>query len=175
MSLLKSTAVVSAMTLLSRIMGLLRDMVFTRIFGADAATDAFLVAFKIPNFLRRLFAEGAFSQSFVPVLTEYKVNRSKDEVIELTRYTVGTLAWILFILTVVVVIASPLVVMVFAPGFIGKDYKFWLTAAMLMVTFPYILFISLTALSTTDSGLQFASHPQTSKMKFLSIFVPFSV
>jgi putative peptidoglycan lipid II flippase len=147
MSLLKSTAVVSSMTLLSRIMGLLRDMVFTRIFGADGATDAFLVAFKIPNFLRRLFAEGAFSQSFVPVLTEYKVNRSKDDVIELTRYTVGTLAWILFILTVVVVIASPLVVMVFAPGFIGKDYKFWLTAAMLMVTFPYILFISLTALA----------------------------
>jgi len=71
MSLIKSTAVVSAMTLLSRVMGLLRDMVFTRIFGADAATDAFLVAFKIPNFLRRLFAEGAFSQAFVPVLTEY--------------------------------------------------------------------------------------------------------
>ena len=147
MSLLKSTAVVSAMTLLSRIMGLLRDMVFTQIFGANAATDAFLVAFKIPNFLRRLFAEGAFSQAFVPVLTEYKINRSKQEVLELTRYTVGTLAWILFILTVVVVIAAPLVVMVFAPGFIGKDYKFWLTAAMLMVTFPYILFISLTALA----------------------------
>jgi len=147
MSLLKSTAVVSAMTLLSRVLGLLRDMVFTRIFGVDIATDAFLVAFKIPNFLRRLFAEGAFSQAFVPVLTEYKVQRGQDEVRQLAQRTVGTLAWILFILTVVVVIAAPLVVMVFAPGFVGQGQKFWLATAMLMVTFPYILFISLTALA----------------------------
>ena len=135
------------MTLLSRVLGLVRDMVFTRIFGVDAATDAFLVAFKIPNFLRRLFAEGAFSQAFVPVLTEYRIQRGQDEVRELARHTVGTLAWILFILTVVVVIAAPLVVVVFAPGFVGQGQKYWLASAMLMVTFPYILFISLTALA----------------------------
>ena len=145
MSLLKSTAVVSGMTLLSRILGLLRDMVFTRIFGADAATDAFLVAFKIPNFLRRLFAEGAFSQAFVPVLTEYKTRTDKADVQDLAAHVAGTLAGILFGLTVVAVLAAPLLVMVFAPGFIGQEAKFDLTAAMLRVTFPYILFISLTA------------------------------
>ncbi len=145
MSLLRSTAVVSGMTLLSRIMGLLRDMVFTRIFGADAATDAFLVAFKIPNFLRRLFAEGAFSQAFVPVLTEYKTQAEQAEVKDLAAHVAGTLAGILFVLTVVAVLASPVLVMVFAPGFIGQEAKFDLTAAMLRVTFPYILFISLTA------------------------------
>jgi putative peptidoglycan lipid II flippase len=145
MSLLKSTAVVSGMTLLSRILGLLRDMVFTRIFGADAVTDAFLVAFKIPNFLRRLFAEGAFSQAFVPVLTEYKTRTDKADVQDLAAHVAGTLAGILFGLTVVAVLAAPLLVMVFAPGFIGQEAKFDLTAAMLRVTFPYILFISLTA------------------------------
>lgn len=145
MSLIKSTATVSAMTMLSRIMGLLRDMVFTRIFGADAATDAFLVAFKIPNFLRRLFAEGAFSQAFVPVLTEYKNQRGQDEVEDLARHVAGTLAGILLLVTVIAVIAAPLLVMIFAPGFIGDEEKFELTASMLRVTFPYILFISLTA------------------------------
>jgi len=148
MSLLKSTAVVSGMTFLSRIMGLLRDMVFTRIFGADAATDAFLVAFKIPNFLRRLFAEGAFSQAFVPVLTEYKTRADQTEVQDLAAHVAGTLAGILFVLTVVAVLAAPVLVMIFAPGFIGQEAKFDLTASMLRVTFPYILFISLTAFAS---------------------------
>jgi len=83
MGLLKSTAVVSSMTMVSRVFGLLRDMVFTRIFGADAGTDAFLVAFKIPNFLRRLFAEGAFSQAFVPVLSGVKNEEGDEAVSEL--------------------------------------------------------------------------------------------
>ncbi|MGD8812259.1 MAG: murein biosynthesis integral membrane protein MurJ, partial [Thioalkalispiraceae bacterium] len=145
--LLRSTAVVSSMTLLSRILGLLRDMVFTRLFGAGLGTDAFLVAFKIPNFLRRLFAEGAFSQAFVPVLTEYKTRQGQDDVADLTAHVAGTLAGILFMLTLVVVLASPILVMVFAPGFIGQPEKLELTAQMLRVTFPYILFISLTALA----------------------------
>jgi putative peptidoglycan lipid II flippase len=135
------------MTLLSRILGLLRDMVFTRLFGAGLGTDAFLVAFKIPNFLRRLFAEGAFSQAFVPVLTEYKTRQGQDDVADLTAHVAGTLAGILFMLTLVVVLASPILVMVFAPGFIGQPEKLELTAQMLRVTFPYILFISLTALA----------------------------
>ncbi|MGD8483679.1 MAG: murein biosynthesis integral membrane protein MurJ [Thioalkalispiraceae bacterium] len=147
MNLLRSTAVVSSMTLLSRILGLLRDMVFTRLFGAGLGTDAFLVAFKIPNFLRRLFAEGAFSQAFVPVLTEYKTRQGQDDVADLTAHVAGTLAGILFMLTLVVVLASPILVMVFAPGFIGQPEKLELTAQMLRVTFPYILFISLTALA----------------------------
>lgn len=147
MGLFKSTAVVSSMTMLSRVFGLARDMVFTRYFGADAGTDAFLVAFKIPNFLRRLFAEGAFSQAFVPVLTEVKTEQGDEAVSELVRHTLGTLAGILFLLSVIGATATPILVMIFAPGFIDQTEKFDLTTDMLRITFPYILFMSLTALS----------------------------
>lgn len=147
MGLFRSTAVVSSMTMVSRVFGLLRDMVFTRIFGADAGTDAFLVAFKIPNFLRRLFAEGAFSQAFVPVLTGVKNEEGDEAVSELVRNTLGTLAGILFIVSVIAAIATPILVMIFAPGFINQPEKFDLTTDMLRITFPYILFMSLTALS----------------------------
>lgn len=147
MGLLRSTFTVSSMTMLSRVMGLIRDMVFTRLFGASAATDAFLIAFKIPNFLRRLFGEGAFSQAFVPVLTEVKTKQGQEEVADLTAHVAGTLGTILFVMTLIAVIASPILVMVFAPGFIGQQEKLELTASMLRITFPYILFISLTALA----------------------------
>ncbi|MCW8901455.1 MAG: murein biosynthesis integral membrane protein MurJ, partial [Gammaproteobacteria bacterium] len=147
MGLFRSTAVVSSMTMVSRVFGLLRDMVFTRIFGADAGTDAFLVAFKIPNFLRRLFAEGAFSQAFVPVLTGVKNEEGDEAVSDLVRNTLGTLAGILFFMTVLAAIATPILVMIFAPGFIDQPEKFDLTTDMLRITFPYILFMSLTALS----------------------------
>ena len=147
MGLFRSTAVVSSMTMLSRVFGLARDMVFTRYFGVDAGTDAFLVAFKIPNFLRRLFAEGAFSQAFVPVLTEVKTDSGDEAVSELVRHTLGTLAGILFILSVIGAVATPILVMIFAPGFIDQTEKFDLTTEMLRITFPYILFMSLTALS----------------------------
>lgn len=147
MGLFKSTAVVSSMTMVSRVFGLLRDMVFTRYFGADAGTDAFLVAFKIPNFLRRLFAEGSFSQAFVPVLTSVKTEEDDEAVSELVRNTLGTLAGVLFILSVIGATATPILVMIFAPGFIDQPEKFNLTTDMLRITFPYILFMSLTALS----------------------------
>lgn len=147
MGLFRSTAIVSSMTMVSRVFGLLRDMVFTNIFGAGAATDAFLVAFKIPNFLRRLFAEGAFSQAFVPVLTGVKNEEGDEAVSELVRNTLGTLAGILFIVSVIAAIATPILVMIFAPGFINQPEKFDLTTEMLRITFPYILFMSLTALS----------------------------
>ena len=145
--LLKSAAVVSAMTTLSRVLGLVRDVVFARYFGAGMGTDAFFIAFKIPNFLRRLFAEGAFSQAFVPVLTEYKTRRTHDDVRGLSAHVVGTLGVMLFILTLIGVIAAPILVMAFAPGFIGDQPRLDLTADMLRITFPYILFISLTALA----------------------------
>ncbi len=145
--LFKSTAIVSFNTLLSRISGMVRDVVFARLFGADAATDAFFIAFRIPNFLRRLFAEGAFAQSFVPVLTEYKTQRSHDEVKHLAQHVTGTLAGILFLVTLVGVVLSPFLVMVFAPGFLDDQPKLDLTTQMLRITFPYILFISLTALA----------------------------
>ncbi len=145
--LLKSTGIVSAMTTLSRILGLARDVVFANFLGAGGATDAFFVAFKIPNFLRRLFAEGAFSQAFVPVLTEYKTQRSEAEVRTLVQNVAGTLGGILFVLTVLAAMAAPLLVMIFAPGFIDEPERFDLTAQMLRITFPYLLFISLVALS----------------------------
>jgi len=135
------------MTLLSRVSGLVRDVVFARFFGADAMTDAFFVAFKIPNLLRRQFAEGAFSQAFVPVFTEYKTTRDHEEVRELAADVTGTLGIILFVITLIGVVAAPILVVVFAPGWIDGDKRFPPTVEMLRFTFPYILFISLTALA----------------------------
>jgi putative peptidoglycan lipid II flippase len=144
--LLKSTASVGAMTLLSRVLGFVRDMVVARLFGASAGTDAFFVAFKIPNFMRRLFAEGAFSQAFVPVLSEYKSRREPEEVKQLVNDVTGTLGGFLFLITAVGVLASPWLIYVFAPGFAGDEDKFSMAAHMLRLTFPYLLFISITAL-----------------------------
>ncbi len=145
--LLKNTATVGGMTLISRVLGFVRDMVFARIFGAGLGMDAFFVAFKIPNFLRRLFAEGAFSQAFVPVLSEYKARSDQAgdrlEVQALADRVAGTLAGVLALIALAGVAASPLLVMVFAPGFLGDEAKFDLTAHMLRLTFPYIFFISL--------------------------------
>jgi putative peptidoglycan lipid II flippase len=145
--LLKSTATVGGFTMVSRVLGFVRDMVFASLFGAGVGTDAFFVAFKIPNFLRRLTAEGAFSQAFVPVLSEYKVQRDQVEVRQLISRVSGSLGAILLALTVIAVIAAPLLVMVFAPGFMKDEYKAGLTAEMLRITFPSLLFISLTALA----------------------------
>src|SRR5699024_8405941 len=114
--LFRSTMVVSSMTMLSRILGLERDMVLMGVFGAGGLMDAFLVAFKIPNFLRRLFAEGAFSQAFVPVLSEYNERFSLQEVQILISRTSAALLMILSMLTVVVMLASPWVITLFAPG-----------------------------------------------------------
>lgn len=146
--LLRSSGVVSAMTMLSRVLGLLRDMVFARVIGADALADAFFVAFKIPNFFRRLFAEGAFSQAFVPVLAEYREKGSPAAVKALLDSVAGALGSALVTLTLVVVIASPLVTGLFAFGF-WLDYpdKFAAASGMLRITFPYLLLISLTGLA----------------------------
>jgi putative peptidoglycan lipid II flippase len=145
-AIFKSTGVVGALTLLSRVTGLAREMVYAQVFGASALMDAFLVAFKIPNFLRRLFAEGAFSQGFVPVISEYRHKRSQAETRELVSGVAGTLGTVLFVVSVIGVIAAPVLVLIFAPGFRGTEGKFEQAAQMLRFTFPYILFISLTAL-----------------------------
>lgn len=134
---------VGSMTLLSRILGFIRDMVLARFFGAGMGMDAFFVAFKIPNFLRRLFAEGAFSLAFIPVLTEYKTQRGDEAVRGLVDRVAGTLGGILLVVSMIGSVASPVLVMIFAPGFIDEAEKFDLAAAMLRITFPYILFISL--------------------------------
>ncbi len=148
MGMLKATAKVGSWTLVSRVLGLVRDIVFATYFGAGKGTDAFFVAFKIPNFFRRLFAEGAFSQAFVPVLAEYKTQREHAEVQSLVRAVSGTLGAILLVLTIVAMLAAPAVVSVFAPGFLLKyPDKFVLTAELLRITFPYLMLISLTALA----------------------------
>ena len=143
--LLRSTGVVSVMTLLSRVLGLVRDVMIAHLFGAGSGADAFFVAFKIPNFFRRLFAEGAFNQAFVPVLSEYRSNRSHEEVQGLVADTSGSLAGVLLLLSVVVIIAAPWVAYLFAPGFAQDTDKFALAGDMLRITFPYLFLISLTA------------------------------
>ncbi len=144
-SLFRSVAKVGSNTFLSRILGFARDLVFAHVFGADAKTDAFFVAFKIPNFWRRLFAEGSFSVAFVPVLSEYKAKRSFEELKEFVDRVSGTLGGVLLVVTLVGVLAAPVLVMIFAPGFIGTEGKLDLAAEMLRLTFPYLFFISLTA------------------------------
>ncbi|WMP18019.1 murein biosynthesis integral membrane protein MurJ [Thiothrix lacustris] len=144
--LLRSSAVISAMTMISRVLGLLRDMIVARYFPVDGASDAFYVAFRIPNLLRRLFAEGAFSLAFVPVLSEYKTKQDQATLKDLIDHVAGYLALILLVITVIGVVAAPVVMWVFAPGFGDKpDARPDLAVEMLRITFPYILFISLTA------------------------------
>ncbi|MCY4155044.1 MAG: murein biosynthesis integral membrane protein MurJ [Gammaproteobacteria bacterium] len=145
--LLKSTLVVSLMTSLSRVLGLVRDVIIGAMFGPGAGVDAFIVAFRIPNFLRRIFAEGGFSQAFVPVLSEYRERRSRDEVSALLEHTVAVLGSWLCVTTVIGVLAAPLLIWLFAPGFSADLEKQALAARMLSITFPYILFISLTAMA----------------------------
>ncbi|HTP96562.1 MAG TPA: murein biosynthesis integral membrane protein MurJ [Burkholderiales bacterium] len=147
MNLLRALATVSAMTFTSRLLGFVRDAVIARAFGAGLYTDAFFVAFRIPNLLRRLFAEGAFSQAFVPVLAEYRNRRGEAETRVLVDRVSGALACALFAVTLAGVIGAPLVIYLSAPGFSGTPQKFALTVELLRITFPYIVFISLTALA----------------------------
>ena len=146
--ILKATFTTGSMTMLSRILGFVRDMVIARYFGASAGADAFFVAFKIPNFFRRLFAEGAFSQAFVPVLAEAKEKGGKAAVQKLINAIVFRLAGILLIITAIGVFGSGFIMMLFAPGFIDQPEKFKLASDMLAITFPYLLLISLVAFSS---------------------------
>ena len=145
--LVKSTSVVGSMTLLSRISGLARDIVIARLFGAGPLMDAFVFAFKLPNLLRRFFAEGAFAQAFVPVISEYRATRSPAETRELIARAAGSLAAVLFVVTVIGVVAAPVLVLVLGTGIVAGDGPTDIAAAMLRFTFPYILFISLTGMA----------------------------
>ncbi|HRD91799.1 murein biosynthesis integral membrane protein MurJ [Accumulibacter sp.] len=147
MNLLKTLATVSSMTLLSRVLGFVRDFVIARTFGAGMLTDAFFVAFKLPNLLRRLFAEGAFSQAFVPVLGEYKNRRGIDETRQLVDRVVSLLFLVVLAVTLLGMAAASLLVYISAPGFTDDPEKFALTVQLTRITFPYILFMSLVALA----------------------------
>ena len=147
MNLLKALATVSGMTLLSRILGFVRDFVIARAFGAGMMTDAFFVAFKLPNLLRRMFAEGAFSQAFVPILGEYKNKQGEVETKRLIDHVATLLFLAVLAVTLLGMAAAPVLVYISAPGFAANADKFALTVELTRITFPYILFMSLVALS----------------------------
>ena len=146
-SMLRSLASFSSMTMVSRVFGLLRDVVISSVFGANAATDAFWVAFRIPNFMRRLFAEGSFSTAFVPVFTEIKETRTHDDLKALVGRTAGTLGGVLAVVVALGMLFAPQVATVFSPGAVDEPQKFTLTVELLRLTFPFLLFVSLTALA----------------------------
>lgn len=146
-SMLRSTSLVSVMTLISRLVGFARDMIIARTFGAHAGMDAFYIAFKIPNFMRRLFSEGAFSQAFVPVLAEYQKTRTMSEVRTFLARIAGSLSAALTLVTVVGVIAAPVIIYIFAPGFGEDSTRTVLATEMLRLTFPYLMLISLAGMA----------------------------
>jgi putative peptidoglycan lipid II flippase len=147
MNLLRALATVSGMTLLSRVLGFVRDFVIARTFGAGMLTDAFFVAFRLPNLLRRMFAEGAFSQAFVPILAEYHNRRGDAETKQLID-RVGTLLFVILLVVAALGVATaPLLIYVTAPGFSSDADKFALTVELTRITFPYILFMSLVAMA----------------------------
>ena len=147
MNLLRTLLTISGMTMLSRITGLLRELLIARAFGASGFTDAFFVAFRIPNLLRRLFAEGAFSQAFVPILAEYANKKGADPAKELIDKVATALMWTLLLITVVGIVAAPGVVYLVATGLDGNSEIFGLSVLMTRIMFPYILFMSMVALA----------------------------
>ena len=147
MNLLKALAHTSSMTLLSRILGFIRDVVVAHVFGAGSLTDAFFVAFRIPNLLRRLFAEGAFSQAFVPILASTKTRKGEVAARHLIDHTASALAVAVALTAALGVVFAQQVTWVTAPGFHSDPDKFALTVQLLRITFPYIFFISMVSLA----------------------------
>ncbi len=142
----KAAGVVGLATMLSRVFGFIRDVIVARFFGAGLATDAFFVAFRIPNLLRRLFAEGSLTIAFVPVFTEYLKTKSREDAFELARVAFTLLSIILVVISLAGVLFSPAIVTVMAPGFRATPDKYALTVLLTRIMFPYIFFISLVAL-----------------------------
>ena len=147
--LLKASGITGSMTMVSRVLGLTRDIVIARVFGTTDAADAFFLANKIPNFMRRLFAEGAFNQAFVPVLSEYRSKKSLADVQRLVNTVAGSLGGFLFLVSVIVVLGAPIIALPIAYGFNDEPAKFELFVEMLRITFPYLLLISMTALCSS--------------------------
>ncbi|WP_373740977.1 murein biosynthesis integral membrane protein MurJ [Neisseria sp.] len=145
MNLLGALAKLGSLTMVSRVLGFVRDSIIARIFGAGDATDAFFVAFKLPNLLRRIFAEGAFSQAFVPILAEYKTNKTPEATQAFAQHVAGMLTFALTVVTALGILAAPWIIHLTAPGFAAKPDKFALSVDLLRITFPYILLISLSS------------------------------
>ena len=145
--LLKSAGVIGAATMVSRVLGYIRDMILAHLFGAEMATDAFFVAFKIPNLLRRLLGEGSISASFIPVFTEYLETKSREEIWELASNVLSLTVIAAILLTCTAILLAPGVVLILAPGFIADRAKFNLTVLLSRVLFPYIILISVVAIA----------------------------
>ena len=145
MNLLSILGKLGSMTMLSRILGFIRDMIIARVFGSGDAADAFFTAFKLPNLLRRIFAEGAFAQAFVPVLAEYKQTKSPEATREFVQYIAGMLTFALTVVTAIGVLAAPWIITATATGFTKNPDKFALATDLLRIMFPYILLISLSS------------------------------
>ena len=148
MNLFKNTVVISLLTLVSRVTGLVREVLIASFFGVSAQTDAFFVAFRIPNLLRRLFAEGALTQAFIPVLGQVKEANGDKKAFELAFKVLCVLTAILILVTVLGIIGAPYLVLVMSGGFNGNDDTFKLSITLTQIMFPYILFISLVALAS---------------------------
>ncbi|MCF7529056.1 murein biosynthesis integral membrane protein MurJ [Neisseria lisongii] len=145
MNLLGALAKVGSLTMVSRILGFVRETIIARTFGAGAVSDAFFVAFKLPNLLRRIFAEGAFAQAFVPILAEYRETRSPEATRAFVQHVAGMLSFVLVLVTAAGILAAPWIIYVSAPGFSADPDKFQLSVDLLKITFPYILLISLSS------------------------------
>ena len=146
--LVKSTSIFAGLTMISRVFGFIRDMVTAHLFGAGTFSDAFFVAFRIPNFMRRLFAEGSFSQAFVPVLSEFQKQKTQAEIQSFINSMAGTLSAVLMLVTVVGILGAPVIVRLFAAGYVPGSERFELAVMMLRITFPYLMLISLTAFAS---------------------------
>ncbi len=166
-NLAKSSITFSLMTFLSRVLGFVRDVVAAFIFGASPGYDAFVLSFQIPNLLRRFFAEGAFSQAFVPVLSEYQSTKSLEEIKTFVNHVSGNLTLILSLVTVIGIICAPFLIYLFAPGFDPNGPRHILASAMLRLTFPYVFFISLTALA----GSLLNTHDKFAVPAFTPVFL----
>src|SRR5471032_2481672 len=146
MSLGRSIATVGFFTLLSRIVGFVRDIVLSAVLGSGPVADAFIVAFKLPNLFRRLFAEGAFSAAFVPLFARELQGEGRDAALVFARQAHACLLMVLVPFTLLMIVAMPAVIWVMAPGFTGENSIFDLAVTLGRITFPYLVFISLAAL-----------------------------
>ena len=147
-NLMRSTGVFASMTMVSRLLGFARDMLLANIFGASAAFEAFLIALRIPSLFRSMFAEGAFAQAFVPILSEYQTQQP-ERVNDFLSKIIGLLSVVLSGVVLLGVLCSPVIVAVVAPGFVDEPLRFGLAALLLKITFPYLLLVSLVALASS--------------------------
>ncbi len=179
MNLLRTLAAISSMTMLSRVTGVLRESLFARAFGSSAYTDAYNIAFRLPNLLRRLFAEGAFSQAFVPILSEYKNEHGETETKQLIDHVGTVLLWSTILISIIGIIAAPALVLLIGSGLTKTPGAYDLSVVMTRFMFPYIACMSFVALAggVLNTWRQFkipAFTPVLLNMSFIlaALFLP---